>query len=278
VVTRNDHTRSTDRSQDIFVPVTFAEGPGTPPDQAPSTTLPPPPPTTAPTTTSPASRAPISERSTDGLSASDGARTLHLSAVSDLDPAAAELVVRGEGFDVGRGVYVSLCAAPAPGSADAPEPCLTGSRTASAWVSSNPPDYGRDLAVPYGDDGSFEVALTVASRIDAEHDCREIACAVVVRSDEPAGDDRSLDLAVPVRFAAEPATATTAEPGAGADPDAPGGDAAASEGEAAVSPARDGGPSGGSTVALVLGALVTVSLGVGGAAAVARRRAGVATP
>ncbi|HMJ77963.1 MAG TPA: hypothetical protein VK507_18420, partial [Iamia sp.] len=66
IVSRNDHIRTGDRTQDIFVPVTFAAGdapppvtapPGTtppstaPPSTAPPTTIAPPP---APTTTAPA--------------------------------------------------------------------------------------------------------------------------------------------------------------------------------------------------------------------------------
>jgi hypothetical protein len=54
VVTRNDHTRSTDRGQDIFVPVAFAAGVGT-------ATTPPP---TAPTTTTPPTSAPVVPEST----------------------------------------------------------------------------------------------------------------------------------------------------------------------------------------------------------------------
>jgi hypothetical protein len=53
VVTRNDHTRSTDRGQDIFVPITFAAGAAaatTPPTTAP-----------APTTTAPPTTAPVTE-------------------------------------------------------------------------------------------------------------------------------------------------------------------------------------------------------------------------
>ncbi len=38
IATRNDHTRSTDRSQDLFIPVTFAAGP---PAEAPQPTAPP---------------------------------------------------------------------------------------------------------------------------------------------------------------------------------------------------------------------------------------------
>ncbi|MDO0934797.1 hypothetical protein QQY66_25095 [Streptomyces sp. DG2A-72] len=38
---------------------------------------------------------------------------------------------------------------------------MSGTSHSSAWISSDPPDYGEDLAIPYGDGGSFEVELTV---------------------------------------------------------------------------------------------------------------------
>lgn len=213
IVTRNDHTRSADRSQDIIVPVTFRADPvpsGVGPDPttptAPPTTTPPP--TTAITTTT-TPPAPPTELSADGTRVTDGVRTLAISRVVDLAPDGASLVVSGSGFDATRGVYVSLCRVPR--GAARPGPCLAGSASASVWVTSDPPDHAEDLAVPYGADGDFEVEIQVVATIDAETDCRVVECGVVVRSDHQAPDDRSLDLVVPVQFGAPAAAPTTVD-------------------------------------------------------------------
>ncbi len=42
-----------------------------------------------------------------------------------------------------------------------------------------PPDYGADLAEPYGDGGSFSATIEVTAVIDGETDCREVRCGVV---------------------------------------------------------------------------------------------------
>jgi hypothetical protein len=68
-------------------------------------------------------------------------------------------------------------------------------------VSSNPPDYGVGVAVPYGAAGSFEETLTLRAVIDADHDCRVVACALVTRHDDTNRDDRTQDLYLPVAFA-----------------------------------------------------------------------------
>lgn len=223
IVTRSDHTRTSDRSQDIIIPVTFRTAPvattappAVGPDPAP--TLPPGgaapttvapavtvPPLANPTTTVPAPAATVAA---DGLSVSDGTRTLGLSRSTGLDPTREALTVSGQGFDETRGIYVSLCAVPADGAA--PGPCRTGSPTANRWVSSNPPDYGVGVAEPFGAGGSFEVELTVEAVIDTTTDCRTVVCAVVTRADDTAPDDRTLDLVLPVSFAASSPSTTTA--------------------------------------------------------------------
>lgn len=224
IVTRSDHTRTSDRSQDIIVPVTFRTAPvATPappvigPD--PATTLPPgaiAPPTTAaptvtvpplanPTTTAPAPPATVAA---DGRSVSDGIRTLGVTRSTELDPTSDLLTVSGQGFDEARGIYVSLCAVPADGAA--PGPCRTGSPTANRWVSSDPPDYGVGVAAPFAAGGAFEVELTVEAVIDTATDCRTVPCAVVTRADDTAPDDRTLDLVLPVSFAATSPSTTTA--------------------------------------------------------------------
>lgn len=208
IVTRNDHTRGTDRSQDLFLPVTFrAPGDPAPPPTQPPATL-------APTTTTtaapdPVAVAPATTLSEDGRTASDGTRSLTVSVTEGLDPAGAALTVTGAGFDGSQGIYVALCRVPEPGRA--PGPCTAGAGR-SGWVSSNPPDYGRDLAVPFEAGGRFELALEVSARIDDATDCRAVACALATRSDDTAPGDRRNDLLVPVSFADAAASTTAAPP------------------------------------------------------------------
>jgi iron complex transport system substrate-binding protein len=221
IVTRNDHTRSSDRSQDIFVPVTFGDPTPTPPPQP---TDPPPqtgapgatvnPTTTAPTaqppssTPAPATSAPLTVTpspipalpvtlSDNGRKAIAGDRTLTVSKVKELSAAGEELIVAGRNFDDEIGIYVSLCAVRGAG---APGPCSAGSNGVSAWVSSNPPDYARDLATPYISGGTFDLTLVAQPVIDSETDCREVTCAIVARRDDTNPDDRSQDMIVPVTF------------------------------------------------------------------------------
>ena len=254
IVTRNDHTRSTDRSQDIFVPLTFATEPPTA-TPAPPTSTPTTPPADEPTepapgdptatntppagpvvvpSVAPASTAAggggavpqaVQPASTNGQPSSgaagasptaptgsiaapiaaivDGGRTaragslaLTVSKSSGLSPSGQELEVAGEGFDPAMGVYVALCAVESSGELGA---CSAG-KGASAWVSSNPPAYAEDLAIPYEEDGSFEVTLNVKPRIDSSTDCTKVTCAIVARPDDTIADDRSQELAVPVTF------------------------------------------------------------------------------
>ena len=77
----------------------------------------------------------------------------------------------------------------------------TGTGTASAWISSNPPPYGVTLATPYTKGGTFRVRLTVSPVINAQVDCRTTACAIVTRADHTRPGDRRFDVAVPVTFA-----------------------------------------------------------------------------
>jgi hypothetical protein len=218
VVTRADHTRGSDRSLDLFVPVSFdpappgGGGPGTP------TTAPPPAPT-VPTTTAaldPSQVAPVAAVAADGRSVTAGALRLQADQVSGLDPRGAKVRVEGSGFDAGRGIYVALCAVPdhdpslPAGASTAPGPCTAGGEGAAAWISSNPPEYGRDLARPYGPGGSFAVDLELRAVIDDQHDCREVGCALVTRNDDAHAADRTQDLYLPVAFERDGSSATTA--------------------------------------------------------------------
>ena len=210
VVTRNDHFASDDRSQDLFVPVTFRATSATtkPPAGSAATTLAPPVLPTTTTTTIPSQfAAPDSAIAPGGLSVSGAGKTLRASKTTNLEPTDT-VEVSGDGYDAQRGIYLSLCAVGAPGAA--PGPCASGSAGAQAWISSNPPDYGRTIAVPYDRGGAFRQRLTLTAVIDAEHDCREISCAITTRNDDTNAADRSQDLLLPVTFSrTNRATATT---------------------------------------------------------------------
>ena len=115
------------------------------------------------------------------------------------------VTVAGRGFDVEKGIYVAFCVDRGDGAR--PTPCgggidTTGASGGSVWVSSDPPPYGRELAIPYGPDGTFEVELAVSATI-GEHDCRKVRCAVVTRSDHTRSDDRGQDVRIPVSFEPE---------------------------------------------------------------------------
>jgi hypothetical protein len=266
LVTRADHTRSSDRSLDLFLPVAFAAAS---PTGAPPTTAPPPAPTVATTIPplQPTQVAPDAAVGPDGRSVSDGTRTLRATQVADLDPEGTEVEVSGRGFDERAGIYVALCAVPEPdpglppGAATPPGPCAAGAPDASAWISSSPPDYGADLAVPYGEGGSFRASLVLRAVIDAEHDCREVACALATRNDDTNAGDRTQDLLLPVDFAASSSAADASSPAPGTALAANGDD-------------RRGGSGLGPAVGL--GSAAVVALGAGAAAVVRRRRRGAA--
>lgn len=110
--------------------------------------------------------------------------------------------VSGRGFDETVGIYVGLCVLPRPGAK--PSPCgggidQDGSSQASAWISSNPPPYGSNLAKPYKRGGTFTVRIKVSPRIGS-FDCRVVRCAVVARADHTRANDRTWDVSVPVTF------------------------------------------------------------------------------
>lgn len=128
--------------------------------------------------------------------------TLTVSPVRRLPAHGATVRVVGSGYDRSVGIYVALCVLPSPGTA--PTPCgggvnTSGSDPASAWISSNPPPYGADLALPYRSGGRFAVNLTISAQIGSV-DCRQTPCAIVTRADHTRPDDRRFDVAVPVRF------------------------------------------------------------------------------
>lgn len=291
ILTRSDHTRTADRSQDIMIPVAFRSDPGlggggggagggagggggtgggSTGGGATATTAPPTVavPSTAVPTTAP-SRAPQATLDATGRSVTDGTRTLEASHARGLDPTGTTVSVSGRGFDERTGVYVSLCAAATEPTA-APGPCAAGAGR-STWISSTAPDATADLAVGWGPGGTFEAQLELAAAIDADHDCREVPCAVVVRFDDQRPDDRSGDLALPVRFLDESPTPTTEGPtDEAAEAAGPGDDERDDAAEtAAAGEAED---RGSSSVLPVAAAVVAVPL-VGGLAWALRRRA-----
>jgi hypothetical protein len=282
IVTRADHTRTADRSQDIMIPVSFRQtpAPGTPappvtpgaptapgggPALGPTATTAPPtvtvPPTAAPAP--PPSQAPAAKLSGDGRSVGDGTRTLTVSQARGLDPQGTRVVVRGEGFDERSGVYVALCGAD-DDPVTPPGPCASGEGR-SVWISSTAADHSRHLATAWGAGGSFEATVELAARIDGETDCRSEACAVVVRFDDERSDDRSGDLAIPVRFLDESPDATPNSDAEAATAGSDGGDDEGA-GEQAVravtdGPASDDASGGGVSPAMVVAAVALPAIG-----------------
>ncbi|WP_031475740.1 immunoglobulin domain-containing protein [Streptomyces bicolor] len=146
----------------------------------------------------------------DGSTEPSGSKTvtgpngqkLTVTPVNDLATEDQTLKVTGTGYDTKKGIYVALCVD--NGDGELPTPCIggvdmTGGSHSSAWISSNPPDYGADLAIPYGDGGTFEVELTVAAK-DEYTDCFKATCVLATRNDHTLSGDRSQDVKVPVSF------------------------------------------------------------------------------
>ena len=129
-------------------------------------------------------------------------QTLTVTPTGGLSALGQTVTVRGRGFSELVGIYVGLCVIPRAGAK--PTPCgggvdQDGSSQSSAWISSNPPPYGANLAIPYKRGGKFNVRIKVSPRIGT-YDCRVVRCAVVARADHLRANDRSWDVAVPVTF------------------------------------------------------------------------------
>ena len=113
------------------------------------------------------------------------------------------VTVSGKGFDTKVGIYVEMCQAVAAGIL--PSICgggvnLSGSGAASFWISSNPPSYGKNLAIPYKAGGVFSVGLKVQHLI-GKVDCRKVQCAIYIRADHTRTQDRTHDIKLPISFA-----------------------------------------------------------------------------
>jgi hypothetical protein len=205
ITTRNDHTRSSDRSQDMFVPLHFVGG-VTPTTAAKRVTT-----TTAAkritsggggaATIAPSGAsmtAPLATVSDDRKSVTGAGMTLAASRVDGLKRG-SQVHVNGTGYNATKGVYVSLCFI---NETSQPGPCASGSPKQSAWISNNPPQYAKGYALPYGKGGTFAVTLTLDPVIDTDHDCAVVACALASRNDDSHPDDHSQDLLLPVSFTA----------------------------------------------------------------------------
>ena len=112
------------------------------------------------------------------------------------------VTVTGKNFDKEVGIYVELCQIVSSGIL--PTVCgggvnMSGGGAASFWISSNPPNYGRNLAIPFKAGGRFSVGLKVQPKI-GKIDCRKAACAIYVRADHTRTQDRSHDLKIPITF------------------------------------------------------------------------------
>ena len=179
----------------------------------------------------PASAAP------DDVSATgESGQQLTVTQSADLDPSGTDVTVSGTGFDESKGIYVAIAVNNGPGKRATPViggVDTTGGSGANMWISSNPPGYGKDLAVPFGPDGSFEFDLTIVAK-DAITDCLDPAiapkgCVLAAYMDHTRLADRSADVSIPLTFAKPGTTA--------ADPTEPSSSAAATPGGEATASA-----------------------------------------
>ena len=111
------------------------------------------------------------------------------------------VTVSGTGFDTSKGIYIAFCVI----TGGKPSPCGGGADTdgdsnKSEWISSNPPTYGKNLAKPFGHNGSFSVRIKVSETIGS-FDCSNGGCGVATRADHTRSSDRSTDRWVKVTFA-----------------------------------------------------------------------------
>lgn len=121
-----------------------------------------------------------------------------------------KLIVTGDGYNSGIGIYVSICKIPAAG--EKPSPCLGGMTdggessgdvdwSASTWVNN---DWAWQMfgARAWDDNqaGSFTAYLLVSEADDGNLNCRVDECAIFTRADHTASGDRIQDIYLPVKF------------------------------------------------------------------------------
>ena len=112
------------------------------------------------------------------------------------------VTVTGRGFDETVGIYLALCVVPKPG--ERPTPCgggvnKSGMGESSYWISSNPPPYGKALAIEYLPGGRFSQEINITRRV-GKFDCTKVKCAITVRADHIREGDRSRDIFIPIKF------------------------------------------------------------------------------
>ncbi len=110
--------------------------------------------------------------------------------------------ISGSHFDETVGIYLAMCKKVA--ISKLPSPCgggmdQSGVSGSSIWVSSNPPPYGKGLAIPFKAGGRFNFSIQVSPMI-GKFDCRKIRCAIYARADHTRSNDRSYDISIPIRF------------------------------------------------------------------------------
>ncbi|GAA3607935.1 hypothetical protein GCM10022419_111110 [Nonomuraea rosea] len=137
-----------------------------------------------------------------------------------LDPAGEEITVTGKGYDLAKGIYVAICVD--KGAGQLATPCvggvdMSGSSGGSKWISSNPPDYGKDLAMPYteeGGKGGFSIRLGVKPKDDIGTDCTAagVKCVVYTRADHTRSADRTQDVRIPLTFTGSGGPTATSTP------------------------------------------------------------------
>ncbi|KUO05971.1 hypothetical protein [Streptomyces caeruleatus] len=223
---------------------------------------------------------------TGGSATGPEGQKLTVSKSSGLATDGETVTVTGSGYNTAKGIYVAFCVD--NGAGKTPTPCvggvdMSGESGASAWISANPPSYGKGLAKPYegsGHKGSFSVRLKVRAK-DTNTDCTKsgVKCAVITRNDHTRGGDQSQTVRVPVSFGGGDSGAgagddSEATPTATTGASATNGGGAADTGEQA----SDGPLASTGSVALTAGAtaVVLVAAGTGTWLWARRRRAAAA--
>lgn len=112
------------------------------------------------------------------------------------------VTVTGKKYNQKLGIYLAFCVVNAKGVT--PSPCgggvnASGVSQSSIWISSNPPAYGKSLAVPFSKGGAFKQKVVVSRYIN-DFDCAVVKCAVVTRSDHLNSTNRKADVIVPMKF------------------------------------------------------------------------------
>lgn len=110
--------------------------------------------------------------------------------------------VVGKKYNKNVGIYLAFCVVNAKG--EVPSPCgggvnTSGTSEGSIWISSNPPEYGKSLAIPFSKSGGFKQKITV-SRYIGNIDCALVKCAIVTRADHTDSANRTADVIAVLKF------------------------------------------------------------------------------